>query len=301
MSRYDARILIVDDEINNIKLLTGDLEDDGYSNFLSARDGLEALKILETEKDNIDLVLLDRMMPKMDGMEVMRHLKSNPEISHIPVIMQTAAAAKEQMLEGIAAGVYYYLTKPYDEETMLAIVRAALRDHSAFQSLRNNIQQFKEKAHLLKNGLFIIKTLDDAAYLGTFLSGFFPEPKRAITGLSELMINAVEHGNLNISYEEKGRLLIDGIWREEVERRQLLQENKDKYVEVYYSREPDCIEVKIKDQGEGFEWKEYLDITPDRATHYHGRGIAMARLMSFDTLDYHGKGNEVHCTVRVND
>jgi CheY-like chemotaxis protein/anti-sigma regulatory factor (Ser/Thr protein kinase) len=295
----DATILIVDDEINNIRLLQADLEDDGYERFLIARDGVEAWDILQEKHHEINAVLLDRMMPNMDGMQVLKNVKAHHDIRHIPIIMQTAAASKEQMLEGIAAGVYYYLTKPYDEETLLAIVSAALRDYASYKRMRKDINQFKRKIHLIKDSNFRIKTLDDATYLGTFLAGFFPDPERSVLGLSELLINAIEHGNLGITYEEKSELLDEDRWHDEVERRLQLPEHKDKYVEIFYCREETEIFLSIKDQGAGFNWQEYLDIDPIRATHSHGRGIAMARMMSFDEMQYQGNGNEVHCRVRL--
>lgn len=245
------------------------------------------------------MVLLDRMMPNMDGMQVLEKVRTHADIRHIPIIMQTAAASKEQMLEGIAAGVYYYLTKPYDEETMLAIVSAAIRDYDTFRQMREDIQRFKRKIHLIKESHFRVQTLDDAAYLGTFLAGFFPEPERVITGLSELLINAVEHGNLGISYDEKSDLLHRDKWREEVERRLELPENRNKYAEIHYCREESEIFVSVKDQGSGFDWRRYLEIEPERATHNHGRGIAMARALSFDSMEFQGNGNEVHCRVML--
>lgn len=299
MIAQQATILIVDDEINNLRLLQGDLEDSGYKNFLTARDGVEAWKILQEKYQDIDVILLDRMMPNMDGMEVMEKIKEHPEICNIPVIMQTAAAAKEQMLEGIEAGVYYYLTKPYDEDTMRAIVAAAIKEHHALKGLREDIRKFKRKIHLIKDSHFHIQTLDDATYLGTFLAGFFPDPDRVIVGLSELLINAIEHGNLGISYEEKGELLKNGNWHKEVDRRLALPENQNKYAEIYYCREETEILLEIKDQGDGFDWKSYLEIDPERAMHSHGRGIAMARMTSFDSMEYQGNGNEIHCVVKI--
>lgn len=295
----NAVILIVDDEINNIRLLEGDLEDAGYENFIIARDGVEAWDILQEKHMDIDVVLLDRMMPNMGGMEVMEKVKQRPEMRHLPIVMQTAAASKEQMLEGISAGVYYYLTKPYDEDTMLAIVEAAIRDHAAFSSMRKDAERFKKKLRLIKSSHFCIQTLDEAAYLSTFLAGFYPEPERVITGLSELLINAIEHGNLGITYDDKSDLIKSGTWHEEVERRLALPENKEKYAEVEYKHENNEIFLRVKDCGSGFNWKKYLDIDPTRAMHHHGRGIAMARLTSFDSMEYVGCGNEIHCRVAV--
>ena len=118
-------ILIVDDEEMNRKVLEEILDDAGYET-VHAEDGVEAIAKLK-EHGNVEVVLLDRMMPNMNGMEVMREMQSNPDWARIPVIFQTAAGAPKDVIEGSSAGAYYYLTKPYEETLVLSIVRAALR------------------------------------------------------------------------------------------------------------------------------------------------------------------------------
>lgn len=291
-------ILIVDDEPNNLRALQLDLEDTNYR-VISASDGLEAWSALETYKHDIAVILLDRIMPNMDGMQFMAKLKATPSVSSIPVIMQTAAAEKEQVVEGIRAGVYYYLTKPYDKYVMLSILSAAVRDYRQFSRLREGLKQFTKKLNLVRSSHFEVRTFEDTEYLATFLAQFFPEPDRVVFGLSELIINAVEHGNLGISYDEKSELNKKGIWKEEILRRQQLPEFSKKMVIISYQREKDHIELRIKDEGNGFRWQDYMEISPDRAMDNHGRGIAMSRMMSFDQLEYLGCGNEVVCWVML--
>ncbi|MET0155301.1 MAG: response regulator [Rickettsiales bacterium] len=297
MDKKDVLILLVDDENANVRLLRSDLEDAGYSRFLVARDGVEAWGILEKNHRDIDVVLLDRMMPNMNGMEVMAKIKAHPDMQQLPVIMQTAAASKEQMLEGIAAGVYYYLTKPYDEETLVATVEAAVRDHAAVSAIRKDPARFSDSAHLVTESWFRARTLEDASSLGAYLAGLFPDPERVVTGITELLINAIEHGNLGISYEEKSRLVREGDWHDEIARRLALPEHSQKYAEAHYRKGETEIFLGIKDCGKGFDWEKYLDIDPERALHHHGRGIAMAKIMSFDSMEYQGCGNEIHCRV----
>lgn len=301
MTDTDATILIVDDEFNNITLLKGDLEDAGYTQFLIARDGKEAWDVLQEKHNEIDVVLLDRMMPNMDGMQVMKLVKEDKNIRHIPVIMQTAAAAKEQVLEGIKSGVYYYLTKPYDEDTMLTIVSSALKEHRSHKKMLEDVKKFKPKLNLIKDSNFIIKNIADVEYLVTFLAGYFPDPDRVIVGLSEIFMNAIEHGNWGITYEEKKALMSNGTWKEEIQRRQQLPENQNKVAQIYYLNDSDNkkIVLHVKDQGNGFNWEKYLEIDPDRVTDPNGRGIAMARNTSFDSIEYKGNGNEVHCVVNL--
>lgn len=161
------------------------------------------------------------------------------------------------------------------------------------------LEGLNQKLHLIKDSYFRIRTLEDAKYLATFLARGFPRSEQVALGLSEVFINAIEHGNLGITYQEKGELLYAGKWEQEVERRLALPENEEKYAEVYYCREGDRLLVRVRDQGDGFEWQEYLEIDPARLAHTHGRGIAMARMISFDALEYNGIGNEVCCTVEL--
>ena len=115
------RILVVDDEEFNLKILAEDLERNGYST-VEAMDGRKACDILQKDR-RFDLILLDRMMPGMDGMQVLANIKNDINLRHIPVIMVTAASSKEEILEGVAAGVYHYLTKPYDIKLLLALIK----------------------------------------------------------------------------------------------------------------------------------------------------------------------------------
>lgn len=122
-----------------------------------------------------------------------------------------------------------------------------------------------------------------------------------IYGISELIVNAIEHGNLGISYDDKTELNKQGKWLDEIDKRLKLPENKDKRVIVNYKKEKKIITLNICDEGEGFNWEEYMEISPSRATDNHGRGIAMSKIISFDTIEYKGKGNEVVCKVVVID
>ncbi len=291
-------ILAVDDEPNNLRALKLDLENTGY-HVLTAGDGAQAWEILQQHKDDIKTILLDRMMPNMNGMEFMDSIKKDKTVSSIPVIMQTAAAEKEQMVEGIKAGVYYYLTKPYDIDVMLSIVFSAVNDYRNNIRLRNQIKKFTRKLNLVREARFEARTLDDVQYLVTFLAQFFPAPENVALGISELLTNAVEHGNLGIGYDEKTNLNKAGKWQAEIERRLALPENASKFVTITYRFEARHITLCIKDQGHGFNWNDYLEISPERAMDNHGRGIALSRMMSFDHMEYVGNGNQVICRVNM--
>jgi adenylate cyclase len=118
------KILIVDDEPFNLDLLEQELADYDYA-IERAGDGVEALE--KTDSFGPDLLLLDYMMPKMNGIEVVKKLKQNERHKGIPIILLTAKATQEDKVAGLDAGADDYVTKPFDSVELLARVRAMLR------------------------------------------------------------------------------------------------------------------------------------------------------------------------------
>ena len=291
-------IVAIDDERVALRVLQSTLQKRGYE-VLTASDGAEGLELLEAHGPAVQAILLDRLMPGMDGLEVMARITKHPELSRIPVIMQTSASSRQEVIEGINAGVYHYLTKPLDREMLVSVVDAACAEFRARRELRDEAHKQKRLMGYIKDFSLELRTVEEARDLSAFVASFFPEPERVVLGLSELLINAVEHGNLAIDYDTKSRLNLEGRWLEEVQRRQELPEYRSRRVQISYRRGPEEATVEICDEGPGFQWQEYMEISPERATHSHGRGIAMARMLSFDRVEYNEAGNRVRCFVTV--
>jgi len=114
------KILVVDDERHIVRLVQVNLEREGHQ-VVSAFDGKEALKKVESEKP--DLIVLDVMMPHMDGFEVLKRLKSDDKTKDIPVVMLTAKAQDADVFRGWASGVDCYLTKPFNPVELMTFVR----------------------------------------------------------------------------------------------------------------------------------------------------------------------------------
>jgi len=298
MGSQKPTILAVDDEAFNLEILTAHLEETEYD-VVTAEDGVKAWSLIEKDPLRFDAILLDRMMPNMDGIEVLSRIKAHPDLKMLPVILQTAQADKQDMLEALHAGSHYYLIKPFDKATMLAIVKTAVADYQNYRSLQIDVEKAAHMHLLNFNGHFAFRTLEDARNLAMLLSNVSPMAGKVVVGLLELLINAVEHGNLGITYEEKSELNALGRWQNEVERRLGLPENADKVVEVKFQCTADEISFLIQDQGEGFDWESYLEITPERVFDNHGRGIAMSRMLSFDCLEYQGNGSQVLATLSL--
>lgn len=122
--RTPPRILIVDDNPENLDILQTRLARHGYE-ILTARDGEEALATARETRP--DLILLDIMMPKLDGIEVCRRLKADRSLPFIPIVMVTARADSKDIVAGLEAGGDEYLTKPVDQAALVARVKSMLR------------------------------------------------------------------------------------------------------------------------------------------------------------------------------
>lgn len=118
------QILIVDDEPINVKLMSAILSSEQFA-VVSAQDGMTALEIISKEK--IDLILLDVMMPGIDGYQVTQELKNNPQTKNIPVILVTALHSKEDKIRGLQAGADEFLTKPVNKFEIIARVKSMLK------------------------------------------------------------------------------------------------------------------------------------------------------------------------------
>jgi len=141
--RDPARILVVDDVPDNVDILQMRLESQGYE-VATAGDGAEALeKIRELLPD---LVLLDIMMPKVDGIETVRRMKADASLPFIPVILVTAKADSKDVITGLESGGDDYLTKPVDHAALSARVRAMLRIKSLHDTVQAQSQRLEEQA-----------------------------------------------------------------------------------------------------------------------------------------------------------
>jgi DNA-binding response OmpR family regulator len=293
-----SRVLIVDDDRLNREILVEFLDGEGYE-LTTAEDGRQALAAMAVREQVFDTVLLDRMMPGIDGMEVLRRMKSTPELRWVPVIMQTAAAAKEQVVEGIEAGAFYYLTKPFDMAMLRSLVRSAVDSSRIQRRLQAEVEQHRMMIGMMTRASFSIRTPDEARRLAVLVANAAPEPDHAVLGLCELLLNAIEHGNLGLSYDDKSRLRENGTFEAEIARRLSLPQYAQRSVSLEFRRTDAAVEVLITDQGEGFDWRPYLDFDASRAFHVNGRGIALARKLSFRSLEYLGKGNQVLATLAL--
>jgi len=162
-----THILIVDDAPENIRLLGTVLQQEGYK-INGAKEGLQALKI--AAKVIPDLILLDVMMPEVDGFEICQRLKGNPATKDIPIIFLTAKDQLEDMVRGFQVGAADYITKPFNTLELLVRIRTHLKLKKA------------EKERLQKEKLKSILELAGA------VCHELVQPLQTISGLSEIML-----------------------------------------------------------------------------------------------------------------
>ncbi len=291
----NARFLVADDDALNLDIISEYLNfmSDGYQ-VETATDGKIAWQMInDNVMDYYDIVILDNMMPHLSGIDILKNMQSQSRLKHIPVVLQSACARKEDVVEGIEAGAFYYLTKPFNEEQFSNVIRNCYRNLHIYKNLQKVLQGNAASMNLLEEATFNFKTIDDVHSIATLVASACPSSERSLTGLFELMLNAIEHGNLGIGYDVKSELNKNGKWVEEVNRRQQLDVNRNKLAQIHFKRKKDHIEITISDDGKGFDWQSYMDFDMQRLLDSHGRGIAIANNISFDHLEFNASGNEV--------
>ncbi len=284
-------ILVVEDNRIERMFMEEQIKDLGHG-MLAAENGQQALDHLQNPGHGIDVILMDRMMPVMDGITAIKHIKDNPHLRKIPIVMVTGAATAKEMQEGIDAGVFYYLIKPVNEDVLKSVLSAATREATQNRTLNEELSRHRSSFNLIETCKFHFSTLEEAESLAAFMAHCFPDPQRALPGLAELMMNAIEHGTYEIGYERKSQLLESGTLRAELNRRRSLPEYADRFAEAVITHKDNGVYAIITDHGQGFPWKRFMSIEPSRAKDNHGRGIAQANALSFDKLTYNESGNQ---------
>lgn len=178
------KIFIVDDVPGNIQLAANILKKSDYD-FFYAENGKKALSI--AKENDFDLILLDIMMPEIDGYQVCEHLKKDPATRDIPIIFLTAKADTESIVKGLGAGAVDYVTKPFNDAELMARVKTHLELRSAQQDLR--------EANATKDKFFSIIAHD------------LKNPFNTLIGLSELLIKDYDYFD-----DEKKKKFIQSIY-----------------------------------------------------------------------------------------
>ena len=209
--QFKSRILVVDDISKNLQVVGTILRNEGY-HVMPATSGLQALERVSAQPP--DLILLDLMMPEMDGLEVCSRLKADPLTRQIPVIFLTASNEMEHLMKGFEAGAVDYITKPFNAPELLARVRTHLELKHARERLREMNEEKNEfmgiAAHDLRNPLSAIQgyaemIIEDAQSLAhRDLEGNGQRIREAAKRMTEMVqnfldANRIERGELKLN------------------------------------------------------------------------------------------------------
>lgn len=286
-------VLVVDDDPLFRKVIQRMLEPEGV--LIIETESIDATwqLLCDNTAVNIDAILLDRGLPDGDGLSLLPRLHGVPSLKNVPVIVQSGLVSAEDVADGMSNGAFYYLQKPLRAEMLRTVLQVAIRESRARRNLISQAARINDALVYLSSASFEVRTIGDIETLTPFLASMFDNPDSAAIGIAELLINAVEHGNLEIGYELKSKLIARHAWLQEVERRIALPGYRKRTVRVELARLDDRVEITVRDAGRGFDWRNYETISEERMFDAHGRGIAMARYMCFDGVEYQGSGNVV--------
>ena len=174
-------ILIIDDDENDIKLLKGMLKSENY-NLLSAFRGEEGLKIVADTPP--DLILLDVLMPEMDGFEVCRRLKQEQKTRIIPVVMITALKEKEYCLKALEEGADDFLSKPVDKTELIARIKSLLRIRTYHNALQESEERYRNILDNIQESYFEMNLVGDLTFFNDSLIEITGYPRDELMGMN---------------------------------------------------------------------------------------------------------------------
>lgn len=282
-------LLLVDDDVTFTNVIKRSLEKEGYR-VHATHHANEAMQYLQAHAHTIEVMLLDWSMPDISGIELLRSMKQNKSYEDIQVIMQTVLGSADDIRQGIDAGAFFYLVKPVKKNLLISTIRAAILDFERKKALLKKLAESERALHQLVEGTFHFQTVAEGDNLAVLIANECPQPQEAVY-ISELLANAVEHGNAGLTYEEKTQLISINQLAAEVERRLSMPENRNKFVAVNLKRTDEYFTILIEDMGKGFNFSRYLQFEDERIFDNHGRGIAI--LNSLFPVQFLAGGNKV--------
>lgn len=286
------KVMIVEDDNEVRELMEKTVQRAGYET-QSAADGEQGLKLFN--KFQPEVILSDINMPKMDGLEMLENIRKID--SDVLFIIISSLDTPEYTLKALRLKANDYMVKPFKSKDLLG----QLEKYSGILATRTKEREVIGMIYSRTLGLKMGNRLDQ---VGKIIDRLMLETEQAIApadrlgvhlGLAEILLNAIEHGNLAITYEEKSQALDGTIqqWNDFLQQRCLNPEYADRLVDIGFNMTRKRCEWLITDQGSGFDWKNIPDPNnPETILESHGRGILLTTLQ-FDEVIYLGKGNQV--------
>jgi len=282
---YKGTILIIDDNADLLEYLKDFFMIYNYEVILAetGNEGIEKFREFLP-----DIVISDMRLPDKNGNIVVKEIK---EINKdVPIIIITGFSDKQLILSAMRNGALDLLKKPFKPKDLRYLIN---KIDTLFRKIKfklsSSFVQWEKRELRILNDIYIISPVVNFIFSNIdYVSDGVSFMKN---GLQELLINAVEHGNLNISYEEKQDLLEQGDYNAHLKEKAAQPEYRDKYVTIKVFSTPDYLKVIIEDMGTGFDPSCIPDPqNPENFLKEHGKGILMA-MHAYDKVDYNEVGN----------
>lgn len=291
------KVLIVDDDEITLDLISSLVTGAGYET-VQANNGRLGLE--QYGQCQPDIVLTDIQMPEMSGLDLLREIRD--ERADTIVIIMTAHGNEQYALEALRSKANDYLKKPINaKELLLTLEKYAEALKHTWQV--SEVPKFITRSEMtmtIDNRLDMVQEVADylVAQAGGVLAG--QEAFGVRFGLVELITNAIEHGNLEISYDEKTKALGESFKAFKSLLTQRLSDPRFQGRRVTIKcvlNDKDC-EWEIRDDGKGFDWRATSRVVEEESLmSLHGRGILLSHFQ-FDKMEYIGSGNVVRCRKR---
>ncbi len=294
---FDFKILVVEDQPIYRKLLTDIIEAKKFK-FFEAVDGESGLEMFR--KHSPDLVICDISMPKMNGLELLKAIKKIKPDTY--VVIATAHDYEDWVIEALESGASNYLKKPVTNMELTHILDKYYEIAKNKAITKNIMSMMEEKQLVLKCKSNIQSIPNIVNYLIKETGNKINESERFgfELGLNELIINSVEHGNLEISGEEKYKALENNKLINLYNLKLKDPELANRTLTVKLNIKKEIIELEIIDEGKGFDWRKINDpLKTENKEKLVGKGIFLSKNY-FDKLEYKGKGNIVRVIKKIN-
>jgi len=213
-------------------------------------------------------------------------LREVPALARVPIICVLGDGRREDLRACERASAFACLREPVSPHALATAIEAGL----AGAGRRSSIAPPQDSSSLVSALELRISAPTQVQAAVTALSALCPEPSRQALGLAELIMNAIEHGNLEISGELKAQLVTSGELGAEITRRLAEPRYAGREARVRLTRYPDHVELVVEDAGPGFDWRKQLEKVIDFDAPC-GRGLRLAQQLAFDALEYVGRGN----------
>ncbi len=282
-----GRILVIDDNLDLLEYLNDFFIIYNYEVIL-AETGASGIE--KFEEYNPDIVITDMRLPDISGDQVIIEIKKKNK--DVPIIVITGYSDQDLILNAMKNGAVDLLKKPFKPKDLKYLIN---KIESLFQKIR-----LKVTMDIFKWGKKSLQIGNDISAIPYVIENVFSNISHLLendyfvrVGLQEILLNSIEHGNLNISYEEKQQALDEGNYSDFLKERMNNDLYKDKKINVCVFSNNEYLKIQIKDEGNGFNISSIPDPNDsDNLLGESGRGVMLA-MNSFNEVNYNEKGNEV--------